>query len=79
MVVKMVKLYLMVAIGALVCGAYFYGVNITRTKCRAESIQNSLIEIQQIQKNKKEIHETVYKTGVADIRCILRDEYTIAE
>lgn len=60
-------------------GAYFYGFNIANSKCQNKQLQNNIFEIQQIQQNKKEIHDTVYKTGVADIRRILRDKYTIAE
>ena len=73
------KIYFIVALGALVLGAYFYGVNTADLKCREKQTQNNLVEIQQIQQSKKEIHEKVYKTGVADIRIILRDKYTIAE
>ena len=65
--------------GALILGAYFYGVNITNAKCRETIAQNNLNEIQYTNNNKKEIHDKVYKTGVADIRRILRDKYTIQE
>ena len=73
------KIYFVALICALVVGAYIYGVNITMANCRAEHAQNNLADIQNIQKNKKDIHEKVYKTGVADIRSVLRDKYTIAE
>ena len=66
-------------IGALCLGAYFYGANITNAKCREKIAQNNLNEIQQIEHNTKDIHDTVIKTGVADIRRILRDKYTIAQ
>ena len=67
------------AISALILGAYFYGVNITNAKCREKQSQNNLVEIQNIEQNKRIIHDTVYKTGMGDIRRILRDKYTIAE
>jgi hypothetical protein len=73
------KLYLIIAICAIVCGAYFYGVNITNAKCKTQYLQKDLQNTQQIQINKKVIHEKVYKTGVDDIRSILFDKYTIAE
>lgn len=73
------KIYLVLLVGALVCGAYFYGANITNVKCHNEIAQNNLVEIQETQKNKREIHEIVYKTGTIDIRRILCDKYTIAE
>lgn len=77
------KIYLIVFVGAMICGAYFYGVNITNVKCVAQNAQNNLIQNEKHQEqflqNQRIIHETVYKTGLADIRRILRDEYTIAE
>ena len=73
------KIYFIVLISAFVFGAYFYGLNITNAKCREKQSQNNLIEIQQIERNKRIIRDTVYKTGVRDIRRILRDKYTIAE
>lgn len=75
----MTKIYLMLLLGAVVIGAYFYGVNITNVKCREKNAINNLTEIQHMEQNKRDIHDTVYKTGVADIRRILRDKYTIAE
>ena len=75
----MIKIYFIVAIGAIVVGAYFYGANIADAKCRAKQIQNNLNEIQITEQHKKEIHDKVYKTGTDDIRRILRDKYTIAE
>ena len=79
MVVKMNKIYFMLAIGALVWGAYFYGVNITNAKCQIRYFQETNHAQEILIKNKKEIHENVYKTGVRDIRRILRDKYSIAE
>ncbi len=73
------KMYFIVLISALIFGAYFYGTNISNMKCREKQANNNLIEIQQTEKNKRIIHDTVYKTGVRDIRRILRDKYTIAE
>ena len=63
----------------MIFGAYFYGVNITNAKCDKKYLQNNLQNIQQIQQNQRVIHDKVYKTGVADIRRILHNEYTIAE
>ena len=73
------KIYLMIAISALIFGAYFYGVNITNAKCREKNAINNLTEIQIIEQNTRKIHDTVYKIGVVDIRRFLRDKYTIAE
>ena len=75
----MTKVYLMIFVGAFVMGAYFYGVNITKAKCREKNVTNNLTEIQYLEQNQRKIHDTVYKTGLGDIRRILRDKYTIAE
>lgn len=76
---KMNKIYLICGASAFVFGAYFYGFNIANSKCQNRQLQIDISEIQKIQQNKKEIHDTVYKTGTGDIRRILRDKYTIAE
>ena len=77
------KIYLFIAICVIVCGAYFYGANVADAKCRARVANTNLQILQtmqnQIIKNKKENHEIVYKTGVGDVRRILRDKYTIGE
>ena len=77
------KIYLLLAVVALVCGAYFYGANVADAKCRAKISAQRLENLQNIQnelmKNKKENHEIAYKTAVHDVRRILRDKYTIAE
>ena len=77
------KLYLIIGIGAVVYGAYFYGVNIAKAKCKMQVATENLQTFQDIQQKntitKRQNHEIVYKTGVGDIRRILRDKYTIAE
>ena len=77
------KIYLLLALGALIIGAYFYGAKTADANCNIKNLQNNLNENIQTQKqlndNQRIIHETVYKTGVADIRRILYDKYTIAE
>ena len=76
---KMNKLYLVMAICALIMGAYFYGVNITNVKCQKQHIEQVFQNQNKLIQNQRIIHDTVYKTGVGDIRHILRDKYTIAE
>lgn len=73
------KIYFIMAIGALVMGAYFYGANIADAKCQMQHLKNNVQNQEILIQNKKEIHEKVYKTGVADIRGILLDKYTIKE
>ena len=73
------KIYFLLAICALILGAYFYGANIADAKCQmrqlAENTQKQNLNI----KNQRIIHDTVYKTGISDVRRILHDKYTIAE
>ena len=59
--------------------AYFYGANIADAKCQMRYLKNDTKNQEILIQNKKEIHEKVYKTGVADIRGFLRDKYTIVE
>jgi len=60
-------------------GAYFYGVNITNAKCQIRQTEQQNKNATQIIQNQRVIHDTVYKTGLVDIRRILHDKYTIAE
>lgn len=77
------KLYLFMAIVALIFGAWVYGSETAKAVCRAQIANQNLREIQEAEtkiiNTKRMIHDTVYKTGVRDIRNILRDKYTIAE
>ena len=75
--------YLIILVGVCVVMAYLFGAKIADTKCRMKFAQESVVQIEKQQKqniqNKKVLHETVYKTGVDDIRRILQSKYTIAE
>ena len=73
----MIRIYFIVGASAMIFGAYFYGVNMTNSKCEKKYLQNNLQNIQQTQQKQRVIHDKVYKTGVGDIRRILRDKYTI--
>ena len=77
------KIYLLFGFCAILYGAYFYGINITKAKCQARIATENLQTFQYFQQQnntiKRNNHEIVYKTGVGDIRRILRDKYTIAE
>ncbi len=75
----MARLYLIMLICAIITGAFFYGKTIGKSKCEIQNFQNQINQTEQIQQNKRNLNETVYKTGVRDIRRILRDKYTIAE
>ena len=75
----MVRLYITALICAIICGAYFYGADIARAKCRADYLQTMLNQNENEQNEQRIIYETVIKTGAGDIRRILRDKYTIAD
>ena len=60
-------------------GAYFYGFNIAQAKYKIQYLQAQNQNQEQIAIKQRKIHETVYKTGVDDIRIILRDKYSIAD
>jgi len=79
----MSKIYLIILVCVITVGAYFYGANLATEKCRARNFENALTEQkqqdQQFNQEQRMINETVYKTGVGDIRRILHDKYTIAQ
>lgn len=77
----MTKLYLiiLICICAISAGAFFYGKNIGVSKCEIQNLQNQINTTEQNQVNKRILNDKVFKTGVADIRRILRDKYSIAE
>ena len=49
------------------------------SKCKIQNLQNQINAGEQQQTKERIINDAVYKTGVGDIRRILRDKYTIAE
>ena len=75
----MIKTYLIILICAIIFGVYFYGKSIGISKCENQNLQNQIITTEQNKKDERIINDTVYKTGLGDIRRILRDKYTIAE
>ena len=73
------KNYLILAVVAIIAGAYFFGARIGRAKCavaNARTQTNEIINITDIQRN---TDEKVFNTGVRDIRRVLCEKYTIAE
>ena len=72
-------LYLFMAVGAAIFFAYVVGGRVGYEKCRAddavksEQIQLNLVKVQE------DVNEVVLRTGVGDIRRILREKYTIAQ
>ena len=73
------KIYLIIAIGIMLGGAYFMGARITREKCKTEIANNQNANILNIIQIKENIDEKTFNTNTRDIRRILRDKYSIAE
>lgn len=75
----MIKLYVVIAFGAVCAVFYFYGQSVGNSKCKIQNFQEQIKETENNNKQQRIINDTVYKTGVGDIRSILHDKYTIAE
>ncbi len=75
--------YLILCVLIIIVGSYFTGNKIAYTKCRMQTVTESLKISEQQQKqniyNQRIVHDKVYKTGVSDIRHILQSKYTIAD
>ena len=74
----MTRLYFVILICAVIIGAFFYGKSVGFSKCEIRNFQNEINIIEQNKTNERVINDTVYKTGVRDIRRILRNKYSIA-
>ena len=70
----MPKVYLIVCVGIIICGAFFYGKNVEQEKCRVRYLQSQQQNQEQIIVKRNKIHETYDKTGMDNIRNILRDK-----
>lgn len=75
----MTKFYLILSICAVIIGMFFWGKSIGVSECKVQNLQNQIDTDKQYETKQRVINETVYKTGMGDIRRILRDKYTIAE
>lgn len=71
--------YLIIAVCAMVFGAYFFGARIAREKCVADGANAQTNEIINNVNMVRVANEKTVHTGVRDIRDILRRKYTIAE
>ncbi len=71
--------YLIIAVCAMVFGAYFFGARIAREKCVADGANAQTSEIINNVKLLRGANEKTVHTNVRDIRDILRRKYTIAE
>ena len=67
------RIYLIIAVVAMVLGAYWAGRKIARSECMALAANTNTKNIQ------RKANENAINTGAGDIRYILRTKYTIAE
>lgn len=75
----MTKQYLILTIIGLIIAIYSFGFTRGNNKCITEiTNQNTQIEQQKII-TKEKINAEIYRTGVRDIRNILREKYTITD
>lgn len=75
----MTKLYSTIAICGIIIVAYFFGTTRGHDNCiKNIATQNATIAQQQNIKKEK-INAEIYRTGVRNIRDILRTKYTIAD
>lgn len=73
------KIYLIIAVGCIIFGAYEFGLQSARGKCEVKVAQNQTNEIVKTIFIQRASDEKVYHTGVDDIRRILHTKYSIAE
>lgn len=73
------KLYFLLFLLAVVCGAYFVGGQVGRQHCDARMGANIIAQQSQIMKIQGDINAEAYNRNTGDIRRRLREKYTIAE
>lgn len=66
-------------IALVVVCAFFNGMRIGKLKCQIKNAYATTTITAQIIETQGKINETVYRTGVRDVRRVLREKYTIAE
>lgn len=75
----MYKLYFLLFLLAVVCGAYFAGGQVGRQHCNARMGADVITQQSQILKIQRDIDVEAYNRNTGDIRRRLREKYTIAE
>ena len=73
------KLYFLLFLLAVVCGAYFAGGQVGRQHCNARMGADVVTQQSQIMKIQRDIDVEAYNLNTGDIRRRLREKYTIAE
>ena len=75
----MYKLYFLLFLLAVVCGAYFAGGQVGRQHCNARMGADVITQQSQIMKIQGDINAEAYNLNTGGIRRRLREKYTIAE
>lgn len=75
----MTKIYLYSALAGLFLTVFLFGHSIGVAKCQQEFTTQSVALSQEQNVKKEAINAEIYRTGVRDIRRVLREKYTIAD
>ncbi len=70
--------FLLMVLGAIVF-VYFAGERAGRLKCVKKQTESEMVQQSQIVKLQGDVNEETFNRGVADIRRVLREKYTITE
>ena len=74
-----IRIYIAALIGAAIFLSYIAGAHTGNIRCQARVANTTAEQIAINTKIKGKINETVLHTGVADVRRILHEKYTITE
>ena len=75
----MIRLYVAALLGAAIFLSYFIGGHVVNIKCGARVAKLNSEQIITNTKIMEQINDAAVRTGVGNIRSILREKYTIAE
>lgn len=75
----MIRFYCAALLCAAIFLSYFVGGHIANIKCRERVANANVAQIISDTKTIGDINDTVFRTGVGDIRRILHQKYTIGE
>lgn len=73
------KLYILLFVWLVILGAFFAGQNVGKLKCQKNTAIDEINNETKVIQITEKINAETLHTGVADIRRILRDEYSITE
>ena len=75
----MMRFYCAALLGAVIFLSYFIGGHVANIKCDARVANANSERIITDTKFMEKTNDAAFRTGVSDIRSILRERYTIAE